>query len=326
MPRFRLRASAAGTAFVSAALLAVPALASGEEATANAQDAPLIIDTVTVTGRSPEQAKAFVDQVVDRNKPDEQLARWNRRVCTSVAGMRADQAQYLADRIASYAVQLGLQPEGPGCDPDILIYVSDDPDALAKALFDESRSLFAYYSERFIVTESRADLDAFMTTDRPVRWWRISQEMNDDGRPLQGVAGAVGAVVSKDVGGPLAISGLDAVAPVSDSPGSRVSLDTREELFRTIIIVDVNQVKGIPLSAVADYLSMVSLAQVSADLETVSQPSILNLFSKSPDVMITHAMTDWDADFLSSLYSIRANRSAVNQVAAIARNMERTPE
>ncbi|MEZ5946396.1 MAG: hypothetical protein R3C13_04350 [Hyphomonas sp.] len=324
MPHFTHKTLAACVAFASAAILAVPALASedlGTGTTGALDEAPLIIDTVTVTGRSPEQAKAFVDEVLDANKPKEQLARWNRGVCTSVAGMREDQAQYLVDRISAHAASLGLQPEAPGCEPDILIYVTEDPNGLAKGLFEKRKSLFAYYSHRFILTEGREALEEFLTNDRPVRWWRISQEMNDDGRSLLGLAGGGEAALTKRGRSNVKISD---VAPVSDSPGSRVSLDTREELFRTIIIVDVNQVKGVPLTAVADYLTMVSLAQVSADLETVSQPSILNLFSPSPGATV-HAMTDWDADFLHSLYSVRGNRSATNQVYEIARNMKREP-
>ena len=77
--------------------------------------------------------------------------------------------QYMADRIALRAHQVGLEPEGPGCKANILIFVTPDASRLATGIVDEYRSLVAYYSEAGDNTLGRGSVGGFHRA-RPPRF------------------------------------------------------------------------------------------------------------------------------------------------------------
>ncbi|MEZ5997136.1 MAG: hypothetical protein R3B98_00385 [Hyphomonas sp.] len=313
MPRLKLRNSLIA-ASCSLAMLLAGAAQAAEDAPPAQEDDPLVIETVTVTGRSPDKAQKFIEDVVVAKRSDEQLARWADRVCLTVSGLKPEQAQYVIDQISARAIQVGLRPGEPGCEPDVMIFVTDDPKGLANGLFEKRKSLFAYYSETFIKTAGRDALADFMNTDQPVRWWHIAQEVTADGRSHGAGTGGVDAVSTIGTG-----------APVSKSTGSRIKSNTRQDLYRAVVIVDVKQMQGIPLAALADYLTMVSLVQVDPDLDTLAQPSILNLFDANAAEQPL-GMTDWDFDFLRGLYTSQRDLTSFQQVRDIARQMERPPK
>ncbi|MEZ5946397.1 MAG: hypothetical protein R3C13_04355 [Hyphomonas sp.] len=313
MPHLKIRNFLIAASCSLAVLLSGAAQAS-EDAPVPAEDAPLVIETVTVTGRSPAKAQKFIEDVVISKRSDEQLARWDDRVCMTLSGLKPEQAQYVIDQVSARAAQVGLRPGEPGCEPDVLIFVTDDPNGLAQGLFEKRKSFFAYYSTTFIKTAGRSALDDFLTSSQPVRWWHIAQEVTADGRSHGAGTGGVDAVSTIGTG-----------APVSKSKGSRIQSNTRQNLYRAIVIVDVKQMQGIPLAALADYLTMVSLVQVDPELDTLAQPSILNLFDENASEQ-PRTMTDWDFDFLQGLYSSQRDLTSFQQVRDIARQMERQPK
>ena len=78
----------------------------------------------------------------------------------------------------------------------------------------------------------------------------------------------------------------------------------------TIIIVDMSKTGSVPFGALADYISMVALAQVDAEADLAGQSTILNLFD-APDVV--GGLTDWDKDYLAALYAAPNDRSSAEQ-------------
>ncbi len=84
----------------------------------------------------------------------------------------------------------------------------------------------------------------------------------------------------------------------------------------TIVIIDMSKTDGAPLGALADYVSMVSLAQVDPEADLTGQSTIMNLFKDSQGVA---GLTGWDRDYLAALYSAPADRaSARRQEDAVA--------
>ncbi|MGH6951957.1 MAG: hypothetical protein ACREH4_13915, partial [Vitreimonas sp.] len=250
---------------------------------------------------------AFVERVAAPPDAANQLARWDREVCTSVVGLPARQGQFLADRIAQRAFALGLQPGAPGCQGNVAVFVTADSDAMARRLFEEDPNLFAYRSENNVATLGQGAFEQFLNSDRPVRWWHVANAVSADGTTLAGDASAGGI----------------ANAAVARSRGSRLANDTRQDLARVIIIVDASRVGGAQLSALADYVSMVALAQVDPWADTASYPTILNLFSaNAPGGATVSAMSDWDLAYLDGLYSATRHAvSAQQQEREIARRM-----
>jgi hypothetical protein len=95
-------------------------------------------------------------------------------------------------------------------------------------------------------------------------------------------------------------------------PSSRLRRLTRQDFARVLIIVDAREAAGLQMQTLADYVAMVSLAQLDPDGATGGIPTILNLFEdREAGRPLTLAMTRWDEEYLQGLYSAR--RTAPNE-------------
>lgn len=269
---FRLRCAAAAVAIATV----TPAFAQEAEP-----------DIVVVGERLQEMVRSFVGEVAEAPGGEQQMARWDRTICPLVAGLPQRQMQYMADRIAQRAHQVGLQTQGPGCRANILIFVTPDASVLANGIVDEYRTLVAYYSENGINTLGRGPLEEFTTSTAPVRWWHVNQTVSGDGQSMAGDSS--GSMVMR----------------TSQAP-SRVRRMTRQDFLRVLIIVDARQANGVTFQALSDYLAMVALAQLDPEGETTGVPTILNLFAaRDSGGVVPLAMTEWDEAYLDGLYNAR---------------------
>jgi hypothetical protein len=252
-------------------------------------------DIVVVGERLQEMVRAFVDEVAVSPGGERQMARWDRTICPLVAGIPARQSQYIADRIAQRAHQIGLRTEGPGCKANILIFVTPESGRLAEGIVDEYRNLVNYYSTNGIATLGRGPLEDFVSEQRPVRWWHVNQTVSGDGQHLGG-----------DVNGGTTVLR-------TTQPAGRLRRETRQDFLRVLIIVDATEASGVQFQALADYLAMVSLAQLDANGEPTGIPSILNLFNdRAAGASAPNGMTEWDEAYLDGLYN--AARTAPSEL------------
>jgi hypothetical protein len=74
------------------------------------------------------------------------------------------------------------------------------------------------------------------------------------------------------------------------------------EFSGVLVIVDQTQLKTVSVGQLADYLALVSLAEIKPGASPKDGRSILTLFDTGPHAAPT-GLTDWDAAFLKSLYS-----------------------
>lgn len=244
-------------------------------------------DIVVVGERLQEMVRSFVGEVATAPNTEHQMARWDRTICPLVAGLPQRQMQYMADRIAQRAHQIGLQTQGPGCQANILIFVTPDASVLAEGIVEEYRTLVAYYATNGVSTLGRGPLDDFATSDAPVRWWHVNETVSGDGQTVSGDAS--GSLVMRTTQAP-----------------SRFRRMTRQDFLRVLIIVDARQANGVTFQALSDYLAMVSLAQLDPEGETTGTPTILNLFhARDSGGVIPLAMTEWDEAYLDGLYNAR---------------------
>jgi hypothetical protein len=252
---------------------------------------------IVVTGeRWREVLREFADAASAEMPKEDQLATWERRVCPGVIGLGARQAQFVIDRIAQRAHDVGLGVRGPGCRIDVLIFFTPDADRLAGVLADDYDDLFGVVQrEDTVQSLGQSGLAAFVASDQPVRWWHVSRTYTGRG----GVVGDGGAVTV-------------------DSP-SRVRRSTNQRFTNVVIIVDVGRAQGVRFDAMADYLSMVALAQLDPQADFRPYPTVMNLFeAASPQ-----SMTDWDRAYLRGLYAARPNAVSSDwQERDIARRME----
>lgn len=272
---------------------------------AQAQDSPPENDVVVVGDRLEEMVRSFVGEVAVAPGAERQMARWDGRICPLVAGLPARQMQYVADRIAQRAHQVGIRTDGPGCKANILIFVTPDASRLATGIVDEYRNMVAYYSTNGVHTLGRGPLEDFSTSTAPVRWWHVNQTVSADGQELGGDTNGGSTVMQ---GGP---------------PPSHLRRATRQDFLRVLIIVDARQAQGVQFQALADYLAMVSLAQLDPNGQTAGVPTILNLFAdRDTGGVVPTEMTEWDLAYLEGLYAARRTApTEIWQQRDIARTM-----
>lgn len=280
----------AAAAAVTFALIAGPVLA---------QQAPSAqLEDVVVEGRQLEAlVRGFVREV-SQPANNRGLARWNRPICVGVVNLRNDVGQYVIDRISDIARELEVEAGEPGCRPNILIVAADDGAALASAIVeDRPRNFDLRHNGTDAGTRAFRN---FRTGDQPVRWWQISMPINSDNGERA-----------------VRLPGDEQPPQIRVFAASRLRTQIRDDMVRSVIIVDVERLGGANLAQLADYLALVALAQVDAEGDTSSYPTILNLFEDPASAPA--GLTAWDRSYLTALYEhdqLRINRNS--QVSAVA--------
>lgn len=272
-------------------------------------------DVVVDARRLEDAAEEFVDQVADP-VGRRGMARWHEGVCVGVANLRPEIARYIADRVSDVARELGLRAHEPPCHPSILIVAAAGGAALTEqfvamrpVLFDPGISDSA---------QGSAALEQFVASDDPVRWWTVSLKVDGD-------TGVPAARLPGQMTGTGTDSGFGTVwdyAPINEIRSvSRLSSQYRDDMKRAFVIVDVERIGDVSLGQLADYIAMVSLAQINPDADTSRFETILNLFDGSDQPA---GLSEWDRAYLHGLYEADWYRISQNsQVHAISNNIAR---
>jgi hypothetical protein len=271
---------------------------------------PAQLDEVVVEGR---QLEALVRNfVTDVSQPanNRGLARWNRPICVGAVNLRNDVGQYVIDRISDVARELEVEAGEPGCRPNVLIVAAVDGAGLATALVeDRPRNFDLRHNGTDAGTRAFRN---FRTGDQPVRWWQISM-------PIDSETGGRAVRLPGDID---PASGQPSAPEIHVFAASRLRTQIRDDLVRSVIIVDVDRLGGASLVQLADYLALVALAQVDAEADTAPYPTILNLFADPASAPA--GLTEWDRSYLTALYEhdqLRINRNS--QVRAVAEAVTR---
>ena len=241
-------------------------------------------DVVVEGRRLRSVVQNFVGEVAAPATGDRGPARWNGPVCIGVVNLRAEVAQYIVDRASDVARELGLEAGEPGCAANVLIIAAADGQAVADGIVEERRRAFVPGGSG--MTRTLSALEDFRTSDAPVRWWHVSAPVDSESGELA-----------------TRLPGRDA-PQIAVSRASRIRTDIRDDLFKAIIVVDIGKVDAISLTQLADYCTLIALAQVDPKADVASFETILNVFI---DPTIT-GLTGWDRDYLAALYGIEQNR------------------
>lgn len=243
------------------------------------------LQEVVVEGRRLRAVvEDFVGEVAAPATGDRGAARWNSSVCIGVVNLRADVAQYIVDRASDVARELGLTAGEPGCTANVLIIAAADGQAVADGIVGERRRAFTPGGSG--MTRSLRALETFRTSDAPIRWWHVSGPVDSES----------GVLATR-------LPGFDA-PQTAVSRASRLRTDIRDDMFKAIIVVDISKTASLSLTQLADYCTLIALAQVDPDADVAAFDTVLNVFS-DPEVP---GLTAWDRDYLNALYSIEQNR------------------
>lgn len=280
------------TAITMAALLAsqtAPEPAT-QAAPAQAQD-PVAVDDIMIDGRSlTDRSREFVSEIAapanNRN-----LATWHDALCIGAVNMGTVHGQAMVDRVSDVARELGLRPGAPGCEPNVIIVMSTDARSMASELVE--RRLRTFLPNWIGASQGRAELDAFIQTDRPVRWWHISIPVDAaTGDPAVRLPGDDGPrVVNKRMG------------------ATRLRSPLRDDMRKVFVIIDVDDVANVTFDQLADYVAFLVMAQTDPEADTSGYDTILNLFSGAPQP----GLTEWDRAYLQALYRTDTTQSTPNR-------------
>lgn len=303
---------------LAALLMTSPPQSQDENSQVRPSPAPPVrLADIEVVGRPLEALiRDFVGDVAAPNR-NRNLARWDQGVCIGAAQLAHETAQYVVDRVSTIAEDLGLRSGQPGCSPNILIIASYKPDELAAEMVERRRRAFVNGSSA--MHQSRAKLADFISSERPVRWWAVSTptDSNTGERAVR-----IPGECAHDCERPLHMAPVIAVNAASNISSQIVDL-----MRSVVVIIDANQLEGVSSQQLADYVAMVSLAQIDPEASTSAYASILNVFEQ-PEY--SASLTDWDRAYLQGLYSHRrtykaagANRSEVINSIRRAHSVQR---
>lgn len=253
------------------------------------EDEAVRLEDVQVTGRRLDALiESFVSEVAAPNR-GRGIARWDRSVCVGAVNLRREVAQYLVDRVSTVAEDQGLDAGDPGCTPNLLIVATADGDAFARELVEKRRRALRMGGSG--MDRGGAALRDFQDTSRPVRWWQVSMPTDSEtGQRAIRIPGECANACS----GP-----MDYAPVINVASASRLTTQIVDNIFRAIIVVDLSKTGDVNSAQLADYIAMVSLAQIDPTADTSAYASILNVFS---DPNSAASLTEWDKAYLEGLY------------------------
>lgn len=287
-----------------AALLALalsasaPPAQSAQSAAPAPEDQAVRLEDIQVSGRRLDDLiQSFVSEVAAPNR-GRGIARWDRSVCVGAVNLRREAAQYLVDRVSTVAEDLGLNAGDPGCTPNLLIVATADGDAFARELVERRRRALRMGGSG--MDRGAAALRDFQETSRPVRWWQVSMPVDSEtGQRAVRIPGECADACS----GP-----MDYAPTINVFAASRLTTQIVDNIFRAIIVVDVSKTGAVNSVQLADYIAMVSLAQIDPTADTSAYASILNVFN---DPSSAPYLTEWDKAYLDGLYGAQRTRQNV---------------
>lgn len=289
--------------FIAAAVALFVGQTVGSAAHAQAP-APSSEEEIVVTGeRLRQMVWDFIGDVSVASSREDQLARWDQRICAGVVGLTRRQGAFIADRIGQRAHAVGLPVGEPGCRANVLVLVTSEAEELARALAERERYLMANYGRQdHLETRGAEALEDFVSTPRPVRWWHVAQTETVDGRVLRNTQpwGRMTGPRSAE------IRSVEVVRTTVSDFG-RMNRPTHQAFRNVVIIVDAQRAGDRRLDQLADYLAMAALAQIDPSADVSAYPSILNLFAEAPGAA---ELTAWDLAYLEGLYKARQNATS----------------
>ena len=205
-----------------------------------------------------------------------------------VVNLQREAAQYIADRVSRLALEVGLTPGEPGCQPDVVIIFTTDASHVAATMVKEEPRLFRPGMGHSGMIIGLKALDEFVESDKAVRWWHVSM-------PVDARTGQRAIRLAGDDGPPV----------VNVAGPSRIHSGTRDDLQLAMIVVDPTKLTGTTWQQLGDYLAVVALAQVDPKADLSSFDSILNLFSNP---LAYSGLTDWDVSYMRALYAFDQER------------------
>jgi hypothetical protein len=228
-----------------------------------------------------EMSQGYVESL-GMGPADQQTARWEMPICVSVLVDSEPIAVRMEIRFRAIAEQVGLKVVRGKCTPNVMIILSEN-----------ASSTVAQLTRRSLISMSEVPRDKrhLMTDEEaPIRWWYNF------------------VVTSRD--GDLRFKNFSS---------SNIQTNTVRQLTRATVVIDVPLVTGRAVDSLADYVALVTLAEMWPDKEPRTVGSILDLFNEepSPDLETgdepAPVLSAFDRRFLCEVYRMPLDRAGQYQ-------------
>ena len=274
-------------------------------------------ENVTVTGQKAPPDRILRDFIVSYTAPSPasgRVARWHGGICPGVIGLPAAWNNTVEARLRAVAALAGAPVLAKPCHPNIDIVFTGHPQALLDSVRDKKPSMLGYHN----VPEEKE----LATVRHAIQAWYMTQTVDEHG----------GVFVDDKLRTQAGVTLMSGENNRNDFPeahveywnGGRLGDGRRSELIHVMVVADLTKVTGIELSAVADDIALLSLAQTISF--EVCQPvaSIANLTAPGcAPALQTLALSDSDLAYLRALYSVDPHDSLIQQQGKIALEMKK---
>jgi hypothetical protein len=266
---------------------------------ASAQPAPpplhTQLESVTVRAQRVESwnySAGFVQSLLRPSfRMQDQFAKWKHPVCPRVKGMSAASAHLIEQRIREVAKKIGApMDQKEACTPNIMVVVSQEPQAILEGLKDKDWPLFASTPVRD------------MKMRYPVQVWYYSVDVDYSGRSFIDVAPE-----------------YNFEPPTMAGNSTRLYTGIQPETRLATIIADSKAIRDTALGTFADYVTLLTLAQTPVTGQCQPAPSIANLFlADCAEGAHTVALSTADLAMLTAIYQTRETPERLQKVRIIA--------
>jgi hypothetical protein len=278
--------------------------------------APVAVEATT-PAELKRQTYDFVQTLAVGTARLDQIARWSDPVCVAVQGLPAEQDAQVKARVEEVAKALKVKVQGRRCHPNIEITFADQPQPFLDRVANTREDLLGYWHRR--------DRDALKTMTRPVQAWYVTATAGSAG----GGGGTAFAYVDsvqapdsrdKQVKGEV-IDDPDARAP-GGCGDSRFSSCLKSVFSHVLVVVDNRAVQGTSSGLLADYVTMLAMAQPQSLDGCTSLKSVIDVYSRGctgrePPNGLTRA----DVAYLTSLYKADPEAKKASQQSDISNRM-----
>ena len=274
------------------------ALATSLAAAAPQQDK--VTEEVIVEGTRPEieqRANTFVTGVTHGGYALESLVRWNKPICPLVAGIPAEQGEFILRGISQAVLAAGAKLDAENCKPNFHVVLTPEPDQLLDLWRKRAPKLYGMAPP--------AQVRRILGKPRPVRAWYNVWDTCPGGPQT-------GSIIGADTN-----FGLQMGTPYGGGclKDSRLAFIRVQDISSVIILVDLDDTREVKLGPLTDYIAMVGLTDVNLDGDWGTEPTILRLFAASGDAA-SQKLSVWDNAFLKALYSTtQADRHQRTEIA-----------
>lgn len=263
------------------------------------------LDTVTIEAARKRRelehrVSRFVFSVMVSYMYDS-MPRWDKPICPLVAGLPRAQGEFILARISQTATAAHAPLAGEHCKANLFVVATTSPDLLLSKWWARDTRMYNDCS-------GLGGIKAFIHSKRSVRVWYNTMPGIQVPVPLDvsSIVPSLGSTFSCLTGG---------------AAGSRLTQGVLA-FSQALVVIDMRQVQDLTIGQLADYVSMVGLAQIQPDTHPVAGPSILKLFED--EKQRPEELSEWDRALLYALYhteqsnTLQASlmeRSMVSQIA-----------